>query len=274
MQVRSIAKNCILALKGILVGFGAIMPGISGGTLCVAFGMYDYIIGLLSRPRETLKKHWAKLLIFILGAGLGFIGLSGLAGALLEANGKLVTCVFIGFVIGTMPSLWHSAGKKGRGSPSYVSMAVSFVIMLAVLIFLRNANGIEVSPNMLSFFFSGIVWGLSFIVPGLSSSTLLLFFGLYEPMLTGISRLALSVVIPLGLGFGLCMLLLPRAVNALYKSKYAEASHAIIGVVVASMIMIFPVDAVSSLSGVASVVACILGGAIVSYCLDKLCSRL
>lgn len=274
MQVRSIAKNCILALKGILVGFGAIMPGISGGTLCVAFGMYDYIIGLLSRPRETLKKHWAKLLIFILGAGLGFIGLSGLAGALLEANGKLVTCVFIGFVIGTMPSLWHSAGKKGRGSPSYVSMAVSFVIMLAILIFLRNANGIEVSPNMLSFFFSGIVWGLSFIVPGLSSSTLLLFFGLYEPMLTGISRLAMPVVIPLGLGFGLCMLFLPRAVSALYKSKYAEASHAIIGVVVASMIMIFPVDAVSSLSGVASVIACILGGAIVSYCLDKLCSRL
>ncbi len=274
MQIRDIAKNCILALKGILVGFGAIMPGISGGTLCVAFGMYDHLIGLLSRPRETLKKHWGKLLIFILGAGVGFIGLSGLAGALMEANSSLVTCVFIGFVIGTMPGLWQGAGEKGRGTSSYVSLVCSFAVMLAVLVFLRSADGIEVTPNILSFFFSGIVWGISFIVPGLSSSTLLMFFGLYRPMLIGISRLAPSVVLPLGLGFGLCMLLLPRAVSALYKSRYAEASHAIIGIVAASMIMIFPVDVISSLSGAASAFACVCGGAVVSYCSDKICSRL
>ena len=33
-------KGLLWFLEGIIVGFGAIMPGLSGGTLCVAFGMY------------------------------------------------------------------------------------------------------------------------------------------------------------------------------------------------------------------------------------------
>ncbi len=47
----------VLLFKGALVGFGAIMPGISGGTLCVAFGMYQPIMNLLSHPFKELKKN-------------------------------------------------------------------------------------------------------------------------------------------------------------------------------------------------------------------------
>ena len=270
MQEKSIAKNCILAFKGMLVGFGAIMPGISGGTLCVAFGMYDRLIGLLSRPRETLKNHWISLCIFLLGAGIGFIGLSGLAGRLMQANGELVTCAFIGFILGTMPQLWKGAGRKGRGGTSYLSMAGAFVLMLGILLILRNSDNVTMPANIWSFFFCGIVWGISFIVPGLSSSTLLIFFGLYQPMLSGISMLYPSVVLPLGLGFGICMLLLPRGVSLLYKRHYAEMSHMIIGVVIASMIMIFPMDVFSSFPSAVSGIICLAGGGLVSYCADKI----
>lgn len=66
-------------LEGVVVGFGAILPGISGGTLCVAFGMYRPIIETLSRIYDGLKKYGVMLGIFIAGAGTGFVGLSGLA---------------------------------------------------------------------------------------------------------------------------------------------------------------------------------------------------
>ena len=45
----------LLVLKGVLVGFGAILPGVSGGALCVAFGMYNPIINLLSHPLRRSK---------------------------------------------------------------------------------------------------------------------------------------------------------------------------------------------------------------------------
>lgn len=76
-----IIQGLLWILEGIIVGFGAIMPGISGGTLCVAFGMYKPLIDVLSEPRINVRKYWKMLGLFVLGGAVGFIGLSGLAGS-------------------------------------------------------------------------------------------------------------------------------------------------------------------------------------------------
>ena len=112
MKKMGIVQAIILFFKGVVVGFGAIMPGISGGTLCVAFGMYNILLEVLSHPFKTLRKHWAVIVVFVLGAGVGFVGLSGLAGWLLDMNSQMVTCAFMGFIIGTIPELWRNAGEK------------------------------------------------------------------------------------------------------------------------------------------------------------------
>ncbi len=54
--MKSIFKRLLQFLEGVIVGFGAIMPGISGGTLCVAFGMYRPLLGIFSSPAENIKK--------------------------------------------------------------------------------------------------------------------------------------------------------------------------------------------------------------------------
>ena len=74
----------IWLLEGIFVGFGAILPGVSGGTLCVAFGMYRPLIETISHIKTGLKKYWLMLGFFMLGIAVGFVGLSGLASMLLE----------------------------------------------------------------------------------------------------------------------------------------------------------------------------------------------
>ncbi len=56
MEGYNARQKWLLLVKGIIVGFGAIMPGISGGTLCVAFGMYKPLIEVFSKPRERLEK--------------------------------------------------------------------------------------------------------------------------------------------------------------------------------------------------------------------------
>ena len=272
-KLNRIIQGLLWILEGIIVGFGAIMPGISGGTLCVAFGMYKPLIDVLSEPRINVRKYWKMLGLFVLGGVVGFIGLSGLAGWLMGKDSAAVTCAFIGLILGTVPELWEDAGEKGRGSTSYIALVIGFVVMLGVLTFLKNQNAMTMTPGILSYLFCGVLWGISFIVPGLSSSTLLLFFGLYQPMLDGIARLNPAVILPIAVGAGLSVLLLTKGVNAAFKRFHSVISHAILGIVVATTIMIFPNFGVDTQS-MLIYIACIIGGACLSFALGKVCKNL
>ncbi len=260
-------------VEGTAVGFGAILPGVSGGTLCAAFGMYRPLIETLSSPVKGLKKYWLMLGIFILGAGIGFVGLSGLAGMLLEKNAPLITCVFIGFILGTIPQLWREAGEQGRTKGSYFTAIGTFLIMLAILYLLKTQSSLSIKPDIPGYLLCGVLWALSFIVPGLSSSSLLLFFGLYQPMLEGISKLIPGVLIPMAIGLILCVLLLSKGIQRAFDKKYSIVSHGVLGVVAATMVMIIPSE-LFNLSRTLLCVVCIAGGAVISFGFTKLCDRL
>lgn len=274
VNFKNLLKIIILVFEGILVGFGAIMPGISGGTLCVAFGMYQPIISVLSTPVQNIRVYWQKLLFFVLGVGLGFIGLSGLAGFLLAKNATIVICAFVGFIIGTLPSLWTDSGKTQRTSKSYVSLAIGFVFMLTFLFVFKSQSSLSLGQNFLGYLICGVFWGLSFIVPGLSSSTLIIFFGLYESMLNGISSLDFSVIIPLALGAVICVLLLSKLINTAFEKHHSILSHAILGIMIATTIMILPPLNIQSFSSVVFYFTSIILGAVISYTLTKLCQSL
>jgi len=263
----------IWIIEGVIVGFGAILPGISGGTLCVAFGMYRPIVETLSHLKTGLKKHWLMFFSFILGVAIGFVGLSGLAAYLMDKNTLLVTCAFIGFILGTIPDLWGDAGQQGRSKGSYIALAIGFAVMIAVLSLLKTTISVTIEPGIFGFVFCGIAWGLSFIVPGLSSSTLLLFFGLYQPMLEGISTLDFAVLIPMGIGMLACVLLLTKAVNRAYEKHYSIVSHGVLGVLAATAVMIIPFKDMVGSALVWSIV-CIIVGAVVSYLFTRICNKI
>lgn len=60
-------------LQGMLIGLGAVLPGISGGVLCVIFGIYRPVMELLSNPRKYFlpisvnyfRLFWAAQLVFL-----------------------------------------------------------------------------------------------------------------------------------------------------------------------------------------------------------------
>ncbi len=227
-------------LEGIVVGFGAILPGVSGGTLCVIFGMYRPIIDTLAHVRSGIRKFGLMLLTFFVGVFVGFVVLSGFAAWMLERDTALVTCLFIGFILGTFPELWQDAGKQGRTGRGISAMVLGFIVMAALLGVLRTTASITVQPGMAGFLLCGVLWGLSFIVPGLSSSSLLLFFGLYQPMLAGIAGFNLAVLVPLGIGMAACVLLLSRIIERTYQKHFSIVSHGILGIVAATALMILP----------------------------------
>lgn len=266
-------KTLIIVLWGVLVGFGAIMPGISGGTLCVAFGMYKPLIEILAHPIKGMKKHAKMVIPFIIGAVIGFLGLSGLAGYLLEKSSVVMTCIFVGFILGTFPELINDAGEKGRSASSYIAMIIGFVVMFGILWILKKDGAMIMETGIWSYLFCGLLWGLSFIVPGLSSSSLLMFFGLYQPMLEGISKFDLTVILPVGIGAVACALLLSGVINKALEKFYSVISHCIIGIVAATTVMILPTWGELSKNVFIPVIS-IVAGAAVSYMLSRICSIL
>lgn len=255
-------------ISGILIGGGAILPGVSGGVLCVVFGVYRPLMELLSRPKKAIKKYWRMFVPVGIGVAIGFVGIAKAVGSLFEKYEVQMLCLFIGLILGTVPMLLKTAKSGGKsGKKDIIALAASFAVLLTILLLLKAGNKANLPLNTSTAFISGIIWGFSLVIPGLSSSSLLIFLGLYDKIMLQVGVLNWSVVIPLMLGIIIVALLFARLVDNLFEKHHSIASHAVVGLVIASTVSIIPAfgDAKMFLIGIALAAA----GFLAAMQLDK-----
>ena len=268
-------------LQGALIGVGAILPGVSGGVLMVIFGIYKPIMALFSHPFKSFKKYYKLFIPVIIGWALGFVVLAKGVELLFGADSAVATCLFLGLILGTVPSLWREAGQKGRARKDVITLIISFVVVLCLLSLFKFSSLSAITPNPWWYLFCGGVWGLSLVLPGLSSSSILIFMGLYEPMTAGIGSVATYLkdviaalvagsavpalsqvqwgcIIPLGVGILASALLFARFVDYLINNHHSLIHHVILGVVLASTLLIIP----TAYTGALQVVLCIVCAAL------------
>ena len=224
-------------LEGALIGLGAVLPGISGGVLCVVFGVYKPLMEVLGNPLKNWKKHLNLLIPIVIGVVVGFLGIAKLLGFLLDRYPGPSVFLFVGLIIGMLPSLFREAGEQGRNKNSYIGMAAAFVIVLALLICLMFVFNLEIPFNFFTCLFCGFSLALSIIAPGMSFSTFLMPLGLYQPFVEGLGNLDFSVLIPVGIGALVTFVLFIRGINYMLKHHYSVMFHTILGVVLAATIM-------------------------------------
>ena len=273
MKKKSVFSYLFKILKGSLVGLGAVLPGISGGVLCVVFGIYKTVMEFLASPFKRLKTHFPVLFPYGIGLIVGFLGIAKVLSFLLDKYPAPSVCVFIGLIAGMLPSLFREAGEKGRTKGSYIALVVAMIAIFALLIGLQILS-VSISPNFVWYLFCGFCLALSVIAPGMSFSTLLMPLGLYQPLVDGISSFDLGVLLPAGIGALLTVILFAKAVNMLFERHYSVSFHAIIGVVIAATVMIIPFAsfAASAASAVVNVV-CLAVGIAAALALDKFNSK-
>lgn len=256
-------------LQGALIGLGAVLPGISGGVLCVVFGIYKTIMEFLADPFRKFKTHVPKLIPIGIGGVIGFLGIANLLSILLDKYPAPSVCVFIGLITGMLPSLFREAGEQGRDKKSYISMVIAMILVFALLISLKVLS-VEITPNFVWYIFCGFCLALSVIAPGMSFSTLLMPLGLYEPFVAGIGHMDFAVLIPGGIGGLATVILFAKAVDSLFNNHYSVAFHAIVGVVIAATIMIIPFASFTvSVSSCIINIVCLVVGIVAALGLDK-----
>lgn len=264
-----VLRLVLRVLQGMLIGVGAVLPGISGGVLCVVFGIYKPVMELLSSPLKKFKTHVPKLLPVILGAALGFLGVAKVLAFFLEKYPDQSVCLFVGLIGGMLPSLLREAGEQGRTKGSWISTGVAFVLVLSLLLSL-NVLSVTILPSFGWYLFCGFCMALSIIAPGMSFSTLLMPLGLYTPLVDGIGNLDFQVLLPAGIGAVVTILCLAKAIDALFTHFYNLAFHAIVGIVVAATLVIIPFGSFTAGIGVAVAnVVCIVVGVVAALALDK-----
>ncbi len=263
------AKFALYFIEGMVMGVGAVLPGISGGVLCVIFGIYQPMMEMLSHPKKGLPKYKHMILPIVLGFLAGFVLLAGAIAKIAEKEATIVTCLFIGLIIGTLPELFRDSARDGRNKACWAALIVSTAALLAVFMVIKYGMQVQLTPNMGWFLFCGALWGLSMIAPGMTSSSILMLLGLYYPMAAGIAAMDMKVMIPFLLGIVITVILLARGINALLTRNYGVACHCIIGFVIASTIPIIPTTFRDGREMILSIAAAAIGFA-AAYLLSKL----
>ena len=227
-------------LCGILIGAGAILPGVSGGVLAVVFDIYRPFMEVLTRPRKALPRYWKMLIPLGVGWCAGFMLFAkGIAAAITLSN-AVTTWLFIGLIVGTVPSLFREAGKEGRSAAAWVSFALCALAVFGGLFYVSRVAHAEVEPNFWWYNFCGVLWGMGIVIPGMTSSSVMMALGLYRPMLEGLARLDFLVLAAALPGMFLTIALLARLVTWFFRRHYAVAFHGILGFVLASTLVIVP----------------------------------
>ena len=260
-------------LCGVMIGAGAILPGVSGGVLAVVFDIYLPFMEVLTHPREAIPQYWRWFLPIGLGGAIGFLGFAKGIAAAIDVSSTVTTWLFIGLIVGTVPSLFREAGKEGRSLGSWISMAVCAAAIFFSLFYVGKVICVTVEPNFWWYNFCGALWGMSLVIPGMTSSSVMMALGLYQPMLEGLARLdflVLSACLP---GMVLTILLLARLVSWFFRKHYSIAFHGIFGIVLASTLVIIPTSYVGAWEIVLSAVCCI-GGFLLAFFMARLDKRI
>jgi putative membrane protein len=259
-------------IQGALIGLGAVLPGISGGVLSVIFGIYKPVMELLSNPFANFKTHVPRLIPYLIGGAVGFLGVANVLAFFLEKYPDPSVCLFVGLIAGMLPSLFREAGEQGRSKGSFISLIVCMIFIFVLLTALNYAS-VQITPNFFWYLFCGFCLALSVIAPGMSFSTLLMPLGLYTPFVDGIGHLDFSILIPGGIGALVTVICFAKAINALFDHYYSIAFHGIIGIVIAATVMIIPFSSFMTAGTAVVNGICLVAGVVIALLLDRFNSR-
>ena len=235
--------NCVSGfLKGLAMGAGAIAPGVSGGALAVIFGLYDKITNFIAHLNKNFKENFIYFIPIGIGVVVGILLFSRIIEYLFKFYEIEIKYAFVGLMLGTVPSVVKQANKHGYKKEYLVPFLISLTITLVLTFMEKNAVSIA-SNNQTSVvlvIIYGAILGFGTIIPGISASIILMYLGSYEMVIGAISNLQINILFYLGVGFVLSVLLFAKLISSLFQKAYGYTYYGIIGLVIGSIVAIFP----------------------------------
>jgi len=247
------------AVGGVLMGLANLVPGISGGTMLLAVGIYPRFIDAIARvTRLRFALSPVTLLgVVVLSAMLAILLLAGTVKDLVVEHRWIMYSLFIGLTLGGLPVVWKMTGSIERSV--IVGTVCGFVGMAALA--LAQAQGASTSAGeggFVLFFLAGLAGASAMILPGVSGGYLLLVIGAYVPILSGIDafraglsagdgaavmQTVIAVVLPVGLGVLVGVAAVSNLLRAALKRFEKLTLGVLIGLLLGAVVGLWPFQA-------------------------------
>ena len=193
----------INVLKGIVIGAGAILPGISSGVFCVIFGIYEDLVSRVLHFFKNFKENVLFFLPLVIGAGISIVSISKILLYFLENYTIPTSYCFIGLILGCIPAVFKHANsipdsKKINSFFKYLSLIFTFCLSMYLLALEYGNSGFsDATSNFstLELLFSGFLMSAGVVIPGISNTVILMILGTYSTYLGALSSLNLIILV-------------------------------------------------------------------------------
>lgn len=185
--MKKISLNFPRIFKGFLIGTGVIIPGLSGGTMAVITRTFEDIVKAVADIRKHFKGSFFTLLPLGSGALISILLLSfplRLFCSHYPFASKSVF-IFISFV-STILFVKNSLELKITPSKAFAVLC-GFLISASISSINNYFQFSDCYENHFFLFIIGFPLALSLVLPGISFSYMLLFFGIYERTILAIN---------------------------------------------------------------------------------------
>ena len=283
-------------IKGIFVGVANVIPGVSGGTMAVSFGIYDKLVGSISNLFKRFKECVKTLLPIVLGMAFGIISFTFVIPYMLSHIPFITACIFTGLILGGIPALVKNLkayNSEPVKTPNYVNLIV-FILLLAISLIMPFINGdkesgmlLSATPStMITVVFMGMIAAAAMVIPGVSGSLMLMILGYYFGIITAVRDFISAlknfdvkvmvdrglILAPFAIGCLAGLFLISKLISWLLERFPLATYWGILGLVAASPISVFykvheeyPLDGTPVLSIVIGIISMIAAIALTLY---------
>ncbi len=235
-------------LCGLVFGTANVIPGVSGGTMLVVFGVFDRLTEAISGIKKIFQNFWF-LFTFALGAGGGIVLSAFVISSLFENFGVQTNMFFIGLILGGVPLIYKFGTEDKKVKPS---CAVPFVIAMAVVIgltVLEKMDVFKLAPDVVTGFdlvislkliVCAVIAAVTMMIPGISGSFVMMLLGVYETIIGAIKDMNFYVIIPFAIGAVIGIIGGAKLISMLIKKNKLMVYSALMGLVIGSVYAILP----------------------------------
>jgi putative membrane protein len=238
------------AIAGVLMGIANLIPGVSGGTMILAMGLYQEFID--SVADVTALRLSARRIVFlglvVVFAGGSIVGLAGVILYLLFHYPEAMFALFIGLTLGGAPLLLRELRPLNPAS------MIAVVVGLAAMIVIASLGQGAFPHNTGMDFVSGVVGSTTMVLPGISGSYMLLILDQYDRVVGAVDTMkeglksrdvdvlkaALWIVIPVGIGAVLGIVILSNVLKWLLHHHHKVTIGALLGILLGSVFGLWP----------------------------------
>lgn len=251
-------------LIGIILGIANVIPGVSGGTMAVVFNIYDRLVALVSLDFKRIRQELPFLAVLVAGMGVGIVLFARLVTLLFDKYPVPTAWFFMGIIIGSISFI--ARRTRGSGSSAIkITLAVFALAGMAAMVFFRPEQSTGqlltiLTPSVFIFlFFAGCIGAVAMIIPGLSGSFVFLLIGAYRTIIQSVSDFNIPIMIPIALGVVVGLLTGAALIRSLLTRWPDTVYSVILGLVVGSLVPVFPGIPLTASGILFSVVALVFG---------------